>query len=204
MPQNIISSPFFLSNILQQWFGVPKTECRTAPLLFHSSHCRFTYCIFPLSSALTGDLLLLKILWVLKLSALCYSALTKFIWYNMISSIFSSVTNVFLAGSKSPLILKYLEIKRQFYTIFFAIVFKEYSVGWGQTIHNSTSFMFCRHQNLGPDFQSAVIHQSHRIAKADEGETRLKARYVTYISPPKHWKDWAETLRQKLSIILSQ
>lgn len=204
MPQDIVSSFLFLSDILQQWFGVPKMECRTAPLPFHSSHCRFMYRVFPLSLALIGDLLLLKILWVLKLSALCYCALTKFIWYNSISNIFSSVTNVFLAGSKSPLILKYLQIKRQFYMIFFAIVFKEYSVGWGQNIHNSTSFMFCRHQNLGSDFQSAIIHQSCWIAKAGEGETRLSASYVTYINPLKHWKDWAKTLRQKLSIILLQ
>lgn len=179
MPQDIISSLLFLSNALQQWFGGPKMECRTAPLLFCSSRCRFINCIFPLSLALIGDVLLLKILWVLKLSALCYCALTKFIWYNNISNIFSSVTNVFLAGSNSPLILKYLQIKRQFCMIFFAIVFKEYRVGWGQNIHNSTSFIVWRHQNLRLDFQSAIIHQSHWIAKAGEGETSLKGSYVT-------------------------
>lgn len=204
MPQDIISSLLFLPNVLQQWFGVPKTECRTAPLLFRSSHCRFMYRIFPLSLALIGDLLLLKILRVLKLSALCYCALTKFIWYNSISNIFSSVTNVFLAGSKSSSDIKVPPNKETILYDFFTIVFKEYSVCWGQNTHNSTSFMFCRHQNLGPDFQSAIIHQSHWIAKAGEGETSLKVSYVTYINPLKHWKDWAKTLRQKLSTILLQ
>lgn len=118
MPQDIISSLFFSSNILQQWLGDPKIECTTAPTLFHTSCCRFIYGTFPLSLALFGDLLLLKNLRVFKLSALGYCALTKFIWYNSISNIFTSVTNVFLAGSKSPLLLKYLQIKRQFYMIF--------------------------------------------------------------------------------------
>lgn len=146
-----MSSLLFLFDILHWWFGVPGVECRAAPLLFLCSLCRFIHHIFPLSSALTGDLLLPKILRVLQLSALCHCALTNFIWCSSISNIFSSVTNVFLAGSKSPLILKYLQIKRQFYMNLFSIAFKEYIAGWGQIIHDSTSSMFCRHQNLGPN-----------------------------------------------------
>lgn len=79
MPQDIISSLLFLFNILWWWFGVPRVEWRAAPLLFLCSHCRFIHHISPLSLALTGDLLLLKILRVLQLSVLCHCALTNFI-----------------------------------------------------------------------------------------------------------------------------
>lgn len=158
------------------------------------------YCVFPLSLALIGDLLLLKILQVLKLSAVCYCSLTTFIWCNSISNIFSSLTNVFLAVSKSSLILKYLQIKRHFYMNCFCYCLQGIQCRL-RAKYTQLNLLFCRHQNLEPDFQSAITHQSHRIAKAGEGETRLNTSYVTCIEVLKHWKDWAKTLRQKLSTI---